>query len=351
MKMKMKMEMKKIVMVFVCFQLVVSGFCAGKKENVSPAPAAVRTVVDMAGRTVTVPARITKIGTLGSVGVLNAFVELMGAGAEICNEMPSNFTRNDNWKMQYAFAPQIKGAPLFEANRELQIETILQTAPDVCFTMTRETAELLERNGVAAVYLAWAELDDVKTAVNLMGEVLDKKEIAADYIRYFDEKVAKAQQLAAGLARKKTVIYGSVPTLTQPHRIAEWWITQAGGVSVTNNGRKEETQTYTIEDLLKWNPDAMVLSATEQIAEVERDSRFAGITAVRNKAYFIIPTVAHVWGNRTVEQPLTIFWTMHKLYPELMSRAELTTEIRYFYRHFFFYDLSDAQIDGIIDWK
>jgi iron complex transport system substrate-binding protein len=146
-------------------------------------------------------------------------------------------------------------------------------------------------------------------------------------------------------------LHGSVSTLTQPHRIAEWWITQAGGVSVTDNGRKEDTLAYSIEDLLRWNPDVMILSSAEQIAEIERDSRFAGITAVKNRAYFIIPTVAHVWGNRTVEQPLTIFWTMHKLYPDVVSREALSGEIRNFYRRFFLYELSDDQINGIIDWK
>ncbi|MDR3160956.1 MAG: ABC transporter substrate-binding protein [Spirochaetaceae bacterium] len=343
--------MKRLFVVFVCLQVASWGFCVGRQDAAPRTPdQAARTVTDMAGRTVTIPAHIKKIGTLGSVGVLNAFVELMGSGAELCNEMPSNFTRNDNWKMQYEFAPQIKGAPLFEVNREVQIETILQTAPDICFTMTKETAELLDRNGIAAVYLAWADVDDVKTAVNLMGEILNKQETAAAYISYFDEKIALARQLAGSITNRKTVIYGSVPTLTQPHRIAEWWITQAGGTSVTNNGRKEETFTYTIEDVLKWNPDAMILTAADQIAEIEKDTRFAGIAAVKNKAYAIIPTVAHVWGNRTVEQPLTIFWTMYKLYPQVMSRDRLSDEIRSFYRRFFLYELSDRQIDEIIDW-
>lgn len=315
------------------------------------APAAERTITDMAGRTVTIPAQIEKIGTFGSVGVLNAFVELMGEGSKICNDMPESFTKNDNWKLQYEFAPQIKGAPIFEANKEISMETVLATKPDVCFTMTKETAELLEKNGISAVYLAWSEIDDVKKAVTLMGEVLNKQETAEDYIKYFDEKLARAQELTKGIADKKTVLYGSVTTLTQPHKIAEWWIAQAGGVSVTDDGRKEDTLTYTLEDLLKWNPQAMILTDKAQIAEIEGDSRFANVTAVKDKALYVTPTVAHVWGNRTVEQPLTIFWAMNKLYPDIMSRDELTKEIKYFYSHFFLYEMSDAQIAEIIDGK
>ncbi|MDR0925380.1 MAG: ABC transporter substrate-binding protein [Hungatella sp.] len=324
---------------------------SSQADSAEQTPAAERTITDMAGRTVTIPVQIEKIGTFGSVGVLNAFVELMGEGSKICNDMPENFTKNDNWKLQYEFAPQIKGAPIFEANKEIAMETVLAAKPDVCFTMTKETAELLEKNGISAVYLAWSEIDDVKKAVTLMGEVLNKQETADDYIKYFDEKLARAQELTKDITDKKTVLYGSVTTLTQPHKIAEWWIAQAGGISVTDDGRKEDTLTYTLEDLLKWNPQVMILTAKSQITEIEADSRFANITAVKDKAFYVTPTVAHVWGNRTVEQPLTIFWTMNKLYPEIMTRDELAREIKYFYSHFFLYEMSDAQVSEIIDGK
>ena len=83
-------------------------------------------VTDMAGREVTIPAEVKSIATFGSVGVLNAFVELMGSGNLLCNQMPANFTKSDKWKMQYEFAPQIKDAPLLvNADGELLLEEIL----------------------------------------------------------------------------------------------------------------------------------------------------------------------------------------------------------------------------------
>lgn len=63
---------------------------------------------------------------------------------------------------------------------------------------------------------------------------------------------------------------------------------------------------------------------------------------------YYVPTVAHVWGNRTVEQPLTVFWTMNKLYPELESTEDLKEKISYFYSHFFQYDLSAEQLTAIV---
>lgn len=315
-------------------------------------PRADFTVTDMAGREVTIPGEVKSIATFGANGVLNAFVELMGAGNQLCNQMAANFTKSDKWKMQYEFAPQIKDAPLLvNADGDLLIEEVLKLAPDLCVTMTKETAEQLGENGVACIYLEWKKIEDVKTAVNLMGEVLNKADIAADYLAYFDTMVKEASDLAKTVADadKKTVLYGNVTKLTQPHVIAEWWIAAAGGKSVTSGASSGESLTYTQEDLLLWNPEIMIVTERAMIDELKADKLLSDVAAVKSSSIYYIPTVAHVWGNRTVEQPLTIFWTMNKLYPQLVSDDMLAEKISYFYSHFFKYDLSADQLAEIMD--
>ena len=82
--------------------------------------------------------------------------------------------------------------------------------------------------------------------------------------------------------------------------------------------------------------------------DILADQRLAIITAVKNEAIYTAPTVAHTWGNRTPEQPLTFMWMMHKLYPEIKSEKSLAEDIRYFYNHFFNYEMSDEEISEII---
>jgi iron complex transport system substrate-binding protein len=311
------------------------------------------TVTDMAGRTVTLPSKMDSIATFGAIGVLNTFVELFGCGDKICNDMSARFTKTDKWKMQYEFAPQIKDAPVLQnADDEVLIEEVLKVQPDVCFVMSKDLIEPLEKNGLNVIYFEWAQTEDVKNAVTLMGEVLGKQNIAADYIEYFDNKVEKAEALTADIKKedKKTVLYGNITKLSQPHIIAEWWIDAAGGKSVTDNGRDGGGSfEYSIEDILVWNPEVMIVTDKGMIDEIKQESRYKDIPAVKNDEIYYIPTVAHVWGNRTVEQPLGVFWTLHKLYPDLISYEELSEEIKYFYNHFFKYDLSDKQINSIIN--
>lgn len=312
------------------------------------------TVTDMAGRKVTLPAQIKTIATFGSIGVLNAIVEVMGEGSKILNQMSASFTKTDQWKYQYVFAPQIKSGPLFEnAAREIDIEAVLKASPDLCLCMFKEAVATLEAKGLTVIYLEWQDSADVETCITLLGEIFNKPDVAKDYLNYFDDMVAKAGKLTAGIAEKdkKKVLYGNITTFTQPHAIAEWWIEAAGGISVTNDGHdleKVSSYVYTLEDLLKWNPDVMVTTSASMSDELKKDSRLSKVTAIVNNKIYKIPTVAHVWGNRTPEQPLTVMWMMNKLYPDIMNYDMLAKEISYYYSHFYQTKLTDAQISEII---
>ena len=313
---------------------------------------ATRTVTDMAGRTVDVPADVKSIATFGSVGVLNAFVECMGKGNLIVNEMPANFTKNDKWAMQYKFAPQIAKGPVLETADGVDMEATLKLDPDLCITMREDTAQQLEENGLTVIVLKWDDTKDVKTAVELMGKALGAEDRAIEYNRYFDDMVQKAADATKNLpnADRKSVIYGDVESLTNPHIISEWWISAAGGASVTAEAHEKNSLEYTMEQLLAWQPE-VIFSSNIKIDDIYADANIASLPAIQNRQVYVVPTVAHVWGNRTVEQPLTVMWAMNKMYPDLYSEAELAKDIEYFYRAFFEYDMSAEEIDSIIHYK
>ena len=319
-----------------------------------PAAPTTRTITDMAGRTVTLPVEINTIGTFGSIGVLNAFVETMGAGHKICNEGSASFVRSPSWeKYQYKFTPQIKGMQEFEsADRELIMENILAVSPDLCLSMSKNTTEALEAQGLNVVHLEWAKDEDIATCINLLGEILNAPDVAADYLKYFNDMVAKADALTDKIpeTERKNVLYGAVSTMSQPHVIAEWWIQKAGGISVTSDAliaAGGESLTYTLEDLLLWNPDVMFISSANDREAILADERLADINAVKNDEIYALPRIAHTWGNRTTEQPLTIMWAINKLYPEILSDKELQDDIFYFYSHFFGTDFTSDELAEI----
>lgn len=311
-----------------------------------------RLVTDMAGRSVKVPDKITRVATIGAVPVLNSFVFAMGEAASLANNLPPNLG-GPRWRFQYVIAPSLAKLPVIQSGQAASIEGVALAAPDVVLTMDRQTVDLVERARVPAIYLAWRQPDDVKVAMRLLGALYEKPEAAEAYNRYFDDTLAKVSARVDALPteRKPRVLYGSLKRLTQPHRIAEWWIAKAGGRSVTDDGRSGEAFNFSLEQVLHWDPDVIIVSSPQEVAEAFHDNRLKGISAIKNKRVYAVPMGAHVWGNRTVEQPLTVLWAAKTFHPDLFADIILADEVRGFYSAFFKTALSDSDIEMILEGR
>ncbi len=333
--------------------LVLFGPCvaAGGEES-APKVEAKRYVIDMAGRRVALPGQVNRIVTLGPVPVLNSFIFALGEGGKIVNGLPYAFARSPRYKYQTLFAPTLARAPDLQgaAGGRFNLEELLKLRPDVVFTMERVTTDALERNGFPAIFLSWRRPEDAKALIRLIGQVLGRDDAAADYVKYFDDTVKRVAETTSAIPRKERprVLFCNVRSLTQPHLIAEWWIEAAGGISVTNDGRKMESFTFSPEQMLAWNPDVLLVPGREDVKEIYKDRRFSTITAVKSRRIYVAPCVAHLWANRTAEQPLTVLWAAKIFYPDLFKNLNLEKEMGYFYSRFFHYRMSDTEARQIL---
>ena len=334
-----------LLLIFIMF---LSTSCGSTSETSSQKVSNVKTIEDMAGRKVEIPKEIKSIATIGSVPVLNGFIMSFGEGDKIINGLP-DFVKMPKWKYQLVFNPDLKNKEKFQnANYEPMIETILEKKPDVCITMDKKSAETMEAKGIKTLVLQWKDINDVEPLMTILGEVFNKQDKAKEYVKYFNDTVEKAEKLTSDIKDRKTALYANIKGLKQPHLIAEWWIKAAGGISVTDNGRKEETLSFSIEQLLQWNPNIVIVSNKSDVKKLKEDTRLSKLDAVKNNKVYITPTCAHVWANRTVEQPLTVLWTLNKLYPEKYSEKQLIADVTDFYKRFFETNLTEDQVKEII---
>lgn len=313
--------------------------------------AAAAEITDMTGRTVTVPDEIERVITLGSVPVINSFVFTAGKAPLIVSGLPQRFVDAGRWKYQYVFAPQLADGPdLQDANYAPDIEKILVTKPDVALTFDADTADILEENGVATVLLRIQQPEDVKAGVALIGNLLGNPEIGAHYAEFFDSTLAgiEAKLADVPMAERPRVLYLSPANMTQPHLVAEWWMTAGGGNSVTDDGRTQEVLSLSTEVVVDADPDFIILGDPRHMEALTSDGTLSQLRAVREGNILVTPMGAHIWGNRTVEQPLTVLWMATRLHPDLFPEAELVGTVRDFYATFFRIDLTDEQIATIL---
>ena len=308
---------------------------------------ATRVVTDMAGRKVTLPMQIKSIATVGPVPVLNGFVFVFGDGDKIVNGLPKQL----NHKYQTRFAPSLAAKPILQGSSSgLNLEELLKLSPDVVFAMDRGTVDVLQRNGIATIYLSWRNPEDLKRLVRLVGEVLNKPAVAEEYVRYFDNTVKRVAAAESRIPREKRlrVLSFTVKTLTQDHLIAEWWIEAAGGVSVTNNGRSTESYTFSMEQVLAWNPDVIIVNSPEDLTELYHDGRFSNLKAIKKHRVFVSPLGTHLWNHRAIEQPLAVLWAAKTFYPDEFRSLDMVKEMQAFYGHFFHYAMSGSEAREIL---
>lgn len=320
------------------------------KEKVVDTPDATRTIVDMAGREVILPAEINRIAAVGPVPVINTFIFTVGEGEKIVNGLPG-FAKSERWKYQSVFAPHLANQPTIQESRtEPNIEELVKLEPDVVYTMDEQMADSVANADMSAVVLSWTEPEDVKQTIKLVGKVLNKEELANEYVKYFDETVATIGKTVSAIPEEKRprILYANMASMTAPHEISDWWIETAGGQSVAKADRAGQQLAFSMEHLLKWDPEIIIVSTPQDVKLINQDTRFQKITAVANKQVYPTPMGAHVWAHRTAEQPLTLMWAAKTFHPEVFKDLDLEQEIIDYYKKFYNKTLNQEQVKEIL---
>lgn len=219
--------------------------------------APLRVVVDMTGDQVTLPTQVEHVATIGAPPVLNGFVFAVGEGRCIVNCVPE-FTRKPRWGYRSVFAPHTVTPPQFQNHdRRPNLEALFGAASDAVLTADRASADALRRTGLPALYLGWRQPEDVKTAVNLLGRIFDKPQAAERFDR-----------MLADVAARLHVLHFSLWTMTQPHLVGECWIRATGGQRGTDDS-SVKSRSFTLEQLLAWNPDILIAISPEEAVRRE----------------------------------------------------------------------------------
>jgi len=324
-----------------------------------------RVVVDMAGREVPVPAGLRKVVTLGSAPVLNSFVFALGKGETLANGLPANVRvarkdrcsfRDDCCWFQTVFAPALAWQPPLEgADWSIKKEALLSMRPDLVITGNRHHVDFIEKTAIPVIYIDLSARGDTNREImTVLGRAYGTEEKADEYRRYFDSVIRRVNARVADVpeTQRTRVLYCNFEVMTQSSLTADWWIEEAGGVSVTKSG-KQPGHAFAIspEYILAWDPDVWIVSVPREIEMVFRDARFKTIKAVRNKRIFSVPVGSIRWSHPTSEQPLGVLWAAKLLYPERFKDLSIEEEMKYFYGTFFQYHLTDGQVREMLTGK
>ena len=323
-------------------------------------PAAERVVTDSAGRQVAVPDRIERVFAAGPPAMVLLYV--------LAPDRMIGWPRAPHPEEMAYIAPAYRDLPevgwLTGRGDTVNLEVLLQTKPDlvVDFGSVRDTyvslAERVQAQTGIPYILIDGRFENTAASVRLLGAVLgveDRAEQIAGYVEStlaeIDAMLAEVPQdqrprvyLARGPDGLETGLQGSINTEI---------IERVGAINVAHDpsGARRGLAQVPIEQVVVWNPDTVITWDRGFYAKVWQDFYWQGVDAVASERVYLSPTAPFGWIDRppSLNRMIGLKWLAGLFYPDHLKQ-DLREVTRSFYDLFYHVDLTDAELDRLLQW-
>ena len=322
-------------------------------------PAQAGTITDSAGRTVDIPDKVTTVFAAGPPASILVYI----MKPEALTGWPRALRPEERAYIAEPYRDLPETGRLTGRGGEANLERVLAIEPDliVDFGSVRDTYidlanRVQEQTGIPYILID-GRFENTPEALRVVGEALgvpDRGEaLARDVEATFGridallEGVPEADRprvyLARGPEGLETGMKGSINTEI---------IERAGGRNVADDGGQTRGLVQaSMEQVIVANPDTIVTWDRNFFAKVFDDPLWQGIDAVREGRVFLSPTAPFGWIDRppSVNRMMGLTWMAGLLYPERWE-GTLREEARAFYKLYYHVDLSDEDLEGLLEW-
>ena len=241
---------------------------------------------------------------------------------------------------------------------------LLQTKPDliVDFGSVRDTyvslAERVQGQTGIPYILIDGRFENTATSVRLLGAILGVEERAERIASYVESTLARIDATLAQVPREQrprvylargpdgleTGLQGSINT-----EIIER--VGAINVAVDPSGARRGIAQVPLEQVIVWNPDVVITWDSNFYQTVFADSYWQGVAAVAAGRVYLSPTAPYGWIDRppSLNRLIGLQWLAGLFYPEHIKQ-DLREVTRSFYQLFYHVDLTDADLDRLLQW-
>jgi len=294
------------------------------------------TIVDVAGRTVTLPKPAQKLaGTHNPT--LNIAVLLGGGGRYIVGFGNKNMAGG-----LYGYVyPELEDVPQVGRGGEVNMESCVEAGAELAILPERfaDLAEQFEAAGIpAAVILPNSEsFETIKQSIELLGALIGEDERAAEIIAYYNEKIEAAKAIAARAEASPGVLFlgGSNPlSVANGLMLQSLMIETVGAVNAAKDveGRGGYIE-VSLEEIIGWNPDVIYIPAFAQYTadDLLTDASWGSVSAVKNRRVHMFPSLLEPWDYPTPSTLMGLGWMLNNLYPDLYSMEQVLEDAQAYY--------------------
>lgn len=344
---------------------------AGCGATTSGTAQATHVVTDMSGDKVAVPDTVTRIAEQFPAHTVTDI--MLGVGGRL-DAIPQNVSTIPFLR---AVDPGIVKVPqLFPATGSVNTEKLLTLGTSVVSATGGGSALApFKAAGLPAVNMTFSTISQLPKSITLAGQVYGGSAVAkaAAFDKYYAANLKLVTSRTASLpaSSKPSVLHiasyedGQL-VIDGPGTIMDGWIKAGGGtdaaapLAAVGSSKSYSHVTITAEQLLQWNPDVIDIETPggdQGLASSYGDSVAKALTklpgwsslkAVKDNTVYINPQGMYPWDRFTPEDALQLLWVAKVLHPSLFADINMRTEAANFYKTFFNYTPSAAQLDQIL---
>ncbi len=326
------------------------GLCVG-------APALAAEVVDQSGRQVRLPERIEHLVAI-PIPLASMIMAVDGGPARLAG-MNSASRADFQFGLLGRMYPAARQVPSQVAGEGFvpNVEALAATGADLVFQWGDRGEDIIRpisALGIPVITLHYGDSALAAGWLRLVGAALGKPERGEALAGWFEQR---SQQIAEQVA----AVPGSErPRVLYLQRSRSGLIAAGGGTSMDGDIRLAGGHNVAagvpgfapvdVEQLLVWDPQVILLNNFEPgliPAELLRDSRLAGLAAVRGKRVYSYPHGGFRWDPPSQETPLALDWLASLFHPE-HAKPGLRQRIAEAYQLLYGYSMSAADIDDLL---
>jgi len=294
------------------------------------------TIVDVVGRTITIPEPAQKlVGTHNPT--MNIAIILGGGGKYIVGFGNKNMAGG-----LYGYVyPELEGVLQIGKGREINIESCVEAGAQLAILPERfaDLAEQFEAVGIpAAVILPNTEsFETIKQSIELLGVLIGEEERAAEIITYYDGKIEAAKAIAGQVGANPKVLFlgGSTPlSVANGLMLQSTMIETVGAANVAKDVEgKGDFIEVSLEEIIGWNPDVIYIPAFAQytVDDLLNDESWSSINAIKDKKVYMFPSLLEPWDYPTPSTLMGLGWLLNSLYPDLYSVDQVLEDAQAYY--------------------
>ncbi len=323
-------------------------------------------VIDMSGRTVTIPREINMIYAVGINGSIMVYTlapeKLIGLGV-----LPASGTAK-YISEQYHKIPVLGDVE----GKSVNSEAVLKANPDIIISLmmadvdkaiTITNADSLQKKLDRPVVVIDGRLTNTDKTYEFLGNIMDRKERAKELGDYCTKALKEIKDMVEKIPAEKLVrVYyaeGPAGLTTDPAGSRHTEVLDfVRGINVAQvqTGLDSVPAGVSLEQVMIWNPDVIITGKGKGhhngdgfYSYALKDDNWKNIKAVKSGQVYEIPAYPFNWFDRppSVSRVIGIKWLANLLYPDYVP-MDIKAEVKEFYAKFFDYNLNDQEVDELL---